>query len=333
MTNPEVSRLARKLAIYAAPFTLTLLAFVAYMYFMVPANTPAAIHHAVLEDKIHRLIVLATDTPRVIFAGDSRANANIVPKVFEEKTGLTTVNAAVNYGSLAETYDAFKENGVLGKKRLIVISESSYDINDAVFHFQDVDWQIVVHEPFGIQKLQDIWRYYYLFLNFEFDQFKRFLRAEDLRKDAFMTPAQVSEQGYLANDGHMITQGPNRVDIDRGLYENRHVDGVKLGEFLRAIRGFGASNDTIVLYMGPIAPLLRETFANSDAPLAEDHFIQVIKDSIQAYPNIHFVDVRLREFPELTDDMFADWVHLNDSGAPIFTAHMAEILRAQKFIK
>lgn len=321
-TFTEGKKLLGKILLLLLPFCVL---FILYLQ-----NTPTAteMQQGVIEDKIQRLILPSRENLPVIITGESRAELSIIPDMFTKETKLNAVNAAVGLATLPQIYDAFEHHGLLREKRLIAISVSSYEINDAVFTAKPVDMQIMEQEPFGLRKIQMFTNYYAYLAQFYFNHFKDFLRA-DIKNHSLMDEATFARKGYVPGSGVLALTAPGTKDDHDPWYVDARTDGLKKQEFLHAIDGLGKSRSTIVIFIGPIAPQWREQLKETNGPEIEENFISIIRKAIAPYPNIHLIDFRATDIPEIPNDAFADNVHLNASGASVFTHIFAKRLRSE----
>ena len=143
--------------------------------------------------------------------------------------------------------------------------------------------------------------------------------------DAIFGAGGYSEQGGAFVASPSDTDAPQYVDV--------RVGGLKQQDFLRAINGFGHTNDTVILYIGPIAPCWRTELQSTNATAVEDNFRHVVEEAIAPYPNIHFIDFSANDIPTLPNIDFSDVVHLNYTGARVFTSLLAAKLQALGVIK
>ena len=318
------AKLFKRLFILLLPF------FVLFAIYARLAQSPYDIQHHVLEDKIQRLITPDPKNPKVIFAGESRAEYSIIPNEFTRETGYTSANIAVGEGVLSEMYDSLLQAGALNQHRIIIISVSSYEINDHYFDDQPIYWSIIYQEPFGPKKMGDLVNYVSLLASSHFDDFRHFLRRDKTDR-THMSSQAFKERGYIESSASYTPS--SQTDFQNPWYTNIITDGLKQKEFVQAINGFGHTNDSIVIYNGPIAPSWRKNLQGTPGPEAEQHFAQVIESAIKPYPNEHFIDFRASDIPVLNDSDFGDTIHLNNRGAPIFTHYLVEMLRQDGILR
>jgi hypothetical protein len=293
----------------------------------VRTGLPTTVQHNLADDKIHRLLDDATVTPHIIVAGDSRAEFNVVPALIEANTHQPAVNVAVSYGTLDEMYALLDVHHELNKHRTIIVSVSSYEINDSIIDDQQTDLQVISSEPLSVRKVRDIYNYANFLALFFLDHFKRFLHGQPL-DDSRVTLQVLNDKGYVQNTGQSTELAANSYPWPA----EPRTGGVKQATFERAIRDFGGTNDTVVLYIGPFSPATRPSINAGIGSALEDSFRAAIATAIKPYPNIHFVDFSASDTPALTDKMFADPIHMNTSGAPVFTKMLITALHGQHLL-
>ncbi len=329
MKRPTVRTLWFKLALVFGPFIL--------FFISVLVRVPYATYQQqfLAEDKIQKLVLDASSTPQVIVDGDSRAQDNFIPAIFTKETGLSSVNVGAGDLMLAQAYDTLQHTGVLNHAQLIIISVSMYDINDTQGHNQFIDTTIIDNEPWGMQKIKDLITYYNSYITFYLTYTKSLMRFAHFDYQ-HMSPALVQTSGYLADTTDVLTPPHNgAAPFDPlGWYADLRLRGLRQQAFVKAIQGFGATNDTVVLYIGPVAPLGKMVNAGTKADPADVYFAQVITDAIAPYPNIHFINFEASDTSSiLPNQAFGDYVHLNESGATVFSKLLADTLKKEGIIK
>lgn len=295
-------------------------------------QTPTYAKLSLLEDKIQRLVITATTSPRIIVAGESQAEADVVPNILQKLTGLPAVNVSVGNGTLNEIYDALLRSTALSQqKKLLIIGVNSYEINDHYDDNQILFKKIIGQMPFGIEKLRYEYKYYHALALFYLNNFKNFIRL-NIRDTGHMDAATFARGGNSSNTAILQPHPLETTDPNDPWYTDIKTGGLKQEAFVTALTELGKTPHTIVIYIAPIAPSRRASLAGIDVP-TETNFIHVIRTTIAPYPNMHFFDFRSEPIPTLTDTEFMDYFHLNDKGATIFTTLLSKHLREDSIIK
>ena len=318
----DVAKLFGKIALLSLPFAF------AVAIFLANAESPIAIKQRLIQDKIERLVVSATSSPRVIIAGESRAEQGLVPDIFSEQTKLTTVSIAVADGGFAEEYDALRDLGAFDHKRIVVMGISSYELNDRMLIFlQPLDSPIIANEPWSFQKISDIATFTNGRALYYVQQFKSFYRGTS-REAGRMDETTFANKGWRF-DTEVYVPGKNNWSDEWQV----DFDAMKKEDFSRAALGFASSTDILILFTGPVAPSAKRELAYESTIDLEKNFAEHVRQIIAPYPNIYFIDFRTMEIPELTDEKCGDAEHLNAEGAGIFTAILVKTLKDKRILK
>ena len=316
-------KLLYKWLILWAPF----LALVVFVLLAVKAPSVTKVDY--LGDKIQRLVTNAPERPKIIIAGDSRAEMNVIPAQLSAALGTSSVNVGVGLGLVPEVYAALQKYGTLNHDSIILISVSSYQTDDGSLSDDDpVDWQVITSEPWSMQKINDAQSYFNNLYDYYFNRIKTFLRP-DVSDPEHMNAVIMAAQGYTEKTGLYIAQPGTPSDIDPP-YPSLRTNGVKQKAFVEALQAFGRTNDTVIIYESPYAPSIWSAPDSDNTAKVDGQFAQTIEQTIAPYPNMHFVN--FEQGTPLPDADFADPVHLNKTGAGAFTALLANTLKQEKIV-
>jgi len=327
MQTHPVWKLFCKIALVLAPFGL--------LFLFISLRTPyiTYIEQARVEDKIQQLVVRAPQAPQAIIAGDSRAEDNVIPALFTQQSGLSLANVGSGGEILSQAYEALAASKALNQHRLIIMSVSIYNIGDGMLDAVHDDPRIINKEPWGRQKIKDILSYAHAFADYYIEHFKNTLRF-DTPDNIHISTALLATGGYDAQDSTLVVPaGSTPPNPDTSWYNDARSGGLHQEEFVQSLQKLGDSNDTIVIYIGPIAPLWKESSEPANIQAADQQFAKVIEQAIAPYPNMHFIDFQDQNNPTMQNDMFADRVHLNATGAAAFTTLLVDTLRSRGIIK
>src|SRR5262245_49114786 len=98
---------------------------------MVRAERSGALRDGVFEPRLEgKLQALVTDRTRVLVAGDSRAERQIVPAAIEARTGWPSANVATTAQDLVTLRNALKRHGIPAHARILVLGASLFQVND-----------------------------------------------------------------------------------------------------------------------------------------------------------------------------------------------------------
>jgi hypothetical protein len=326
-SRTSVVKLLGKLSLLIVPFIIS------FLYLSVTVPWLTTIQQARMQDKVQKLLLDATTTPQVIIAGDSRAEDNVVPAIFSAKTGLSAANVAEGDEILSQTYNTLSDNGVLDTHRLIIISVTAYDISDTMLDNQPIDKTVFETEPWGAQKIKDMLAYYKNAADYYIVHYKNVMHFSE--GDNIHAPQTLlAAKGFSAQENVLHTS-PGQIpsNPDAWWYAKFRPNGVKQADFVHTLEAFGNTNDTVVIYIGPQAPIFKENTLGSNIQAEDKAFAAVIAQTIAPYSNMHFIDFQDQDNPTLSDEDFADRVHLNSNGAPVFTQLLVDTLKQKGIIK
>ncbi len=326
MKNSAITKLFFKLALIGLPFAVV---FILVMFF-----TPyiTELQKAKMQDKVDRLILQASTSPQVIIAGDSRAEANVMPLLFTQESGLSGVNIATGNEVLGQVYDTLDSNGLLNKHNLLIISVSLFAINDAARDYQPIDKAVVDTEPWNTRKAEDLFVYWRSYVHYYVDRFKDDLQFTSTAENVRMPDAVAQAKGYLvATDGGLI--GKTTIgDPFEPYNKDYRIGGLKEREFIKTLEQLGSTTDTVVIYLGPLAPLWKESMDETSKE-RNDYFASLIKKTVARYPNLYFINFETEDTSTtLPNEKFGDQIHLNSSGAATFTTLLVHTLQSNRIL-
>lgn len=308
---------------------LSLPALVVICIYLPRSLSPYQIQSAVLQDKIDK--IAKPQNAQLLIGGESRALHTFIPGLLTQETGLASANLAVGTGYLLQYYEVLKTNSLLNGRRIILISVSSYEINDGYSDNLPAFKKVVGADAFGIQKLLDMSAYYNQLAASYFYDFKRFMRRD--RSDPLHIDQRLIQSGGYSESTGTFDPATMGTAGDNLWYKNIRTGGAREQDFVAAIKGFAGTNDTVIIYNGPLAPSWRKQIRGTVAEEAERHFDRFVQTTIAPYPNMHYLSLALTDTPELTDADFGDITHVNATGAPVVTNYVIEWLRQQKILK
>lgn len=313
-----------KIAIFLLPFAI----FTAIRFSALQSSNRSKLY--ALEEKTTELIDATSTKPGIIIAGNSRALEGIDPAEVQALTHKRAVNIAVGFATAADTYRVLQSHGDLKGSPVIIVGIQSADANDYVTSDYPRQFDIVLHAPFGTTQL-DLWHQY---SQYEYawwlNEFRNLLKSPG---DGTAHSAETAQLGFQGGTGVYDPDTANNDGAIASWYSEVKLDGLKMQDFLSALQGFGHSSDTVVLFVGPVAPGWKQSYGHTDAPEVEQEFAHTVQQAIAPYPNIHFIDYQTQDMPTFHDADFSDYVHLNATGAEKFTKLFVSQLIADRIIK
>lgn len=279
-----------------------------------------------IEAKI-RLLPINKGEPNIIIAGDSRAERQLIPKVFEEVTGINTINIAVSNGEMVSTVNALKEH-YLNEDITVIISASSFQINDGAIHpgyislkaFQEASISEKVRlyndNTVGITKI-----YGRLIKEVVNDRFEI---NEDYDKQA------IEEKGFLGVVGEFEPFKTN-AEIESYIKKHRHYtnltnDDVRLRIFEESIAKLSKLNFKTFIILPQLSNYAKQITKNTIIEKAETQYARSVDSLANMYSNISFIDFYTHNSISLADSMYYDYYHLNKYGAAVFSKELADII-------
>ncbi len=310
---------AVKLIIFSIPFIL---------FLSIPKIWPFSLDRE-LDMKI-RTFLPKPDSVKVIIAGDSRAERSLIPKLFENRLGLNTINIAKGVGNLISLYKTFQKNGLLVDSHIVIISASIWQINDGAVSYGYISHNELIEMPFwGQIKLLKLQYPRYLF------ERMRLIWNEMIGKystrEFKVDDSRIKSRGFLAIESILNPEELSDISLDpdstkHPFYTDFNMYGYRNKVFKKALKLFNDSGSTIIVYKPPVSPAWRAYTENSFISQYQDDFSVFLKQSISKYENVHYLDLYTNQSAHLLNDHFYDIQHLNTDGASIFTNALIDSL-------
>ncbi|MEO7425499.1 MAG: hypothetical protein ABI036_09955 [Fibrobacteria bacterium] len=295
-------------------------------------------------------------SPRILITGDSRANFQLIPAVFEAGTGSSCLNVAIAAGDLITSANALARHPeLISRTKLIVISVGIYQINDgsldAGFMSEASFAELGVPDHFRIFRKRplDLLRYYR-------EAFRLYRRRE--WKGMRFECGDYWTAGYDVYPGKGFYRaervwnrqiGPDPL-LANPWYMDLRLDGIRWRQFRETLERLDQLGIPTVVFQSPYGPTWMRAPENRGAIAAERVFASELSAFAKPLKNVHFLDFfsasgadrgdssgafRLSEtvHPEsLTDSLFYDAAHLNPSGAEIFSRWFLRELQMRKLL-
>lgn len=285
------------------------------------------LHHAsdsVCNEAIEaKVVALTKPAPDVIVGGDSRAEMQVDPRIFESECQLKAVNVAVSSGDLISLYHSLRKHGLLKAPITLIVSVSLFQINDGSTDPGYISSQQVAEMSFaesvhvfgpnllGPQKMR---------LAAILGLVQRKLIAMKILREP--RRSEVDNLGYVPSFAKLdpakrfVTDPRTTAHL---WYKNLSIHGVRWRIFRQALSGLAQSDCRIVIYQPPVSDQFRRNIENSPIERGELEFSSMLRDESARYPNVTFLDYFGQNPPTLSDSDYGDVQHLNAWGAPKFT--------------
>ncbi|MEO7177108.1 MAG: hypothetical protein ABIV51_14350 [Saprospiraceae bacterium] len=316
-----MKRFAIQLLKFAIPFVLLFSLFL--------SDFPVLNYEILNSELEEKIISLKIDTSRlnIIIAGDSRAERQLMPAIFNTNTGLSTINIATTGCDLVTVVSAIKKKYADSAKLCFIISASSWQVNDGA-----IDHGYLSLNCF--QKLSKIGKFIlykkYLseLLGMQVQLFKEFVHSvvgnrNCLRIDSNAYP----ELGFIGIEGRFKVQDKSSLNTllsNHSWYKNNSNSGFRWAIFQNSLKELEKINAPCIIYQPPVSSYWKSNTENSFIDIAEMDYSRKVTMEIQKYKNIVFFDFYSNDIRELDDSMYYDYQHLNRQGAEIFSGFLAK---------
>jgi len=285
-----------------------------------------------IESKIASLKLRENDI-NIIITGDSRAERQLIPRFFLNKTGYHTINVAVPSLDLVTLLYAIKKH-YKDSRNIFIVSVSSWQINDGAIdigYLSDKCFQkMSLLERLHIfsKNLQD--------LNAMHKRLAKYFFAYFFKSDILLPKIDdeiISENGFNGKTGN-IDFKTDDIEISKYLinhpwYKRLSNNGIRSKIFEQAFRELGKIDSHFIIYTPPASPYWKKIIKNTSIEKSELYFAQKLEKMALEFNNIDFYDFYTTEIPELNDSMYYDPQHLNKDGASLFSSYLANLLNAR----
>ncbi len=196
---------------------------------------------------------------KIIVAGDSRAERQIIPDVLSDSLNLPAINIGVSAGDLVSLNAAIEKYYKTKEKHIFIISTSSWQINDGAIDpgymslksYQQLS--LLEKSDLYSQNIGEMMRMELRIL--------KYTMLNVLRRSSF-TPSYSSDiidmKGYLQVDGLISTEESDSTIYnqlrDHPFYKNADLDGIRWSLFENTIKKLAGSNHLFILIQPPVAP-------------------------------------------------------------------------------
>lgn len=254
--------------------------------------------------------------PDILIGGDSRAERQVIPSIISSHANLEAANIASSGCDFITLYNALKHYGLLSQKRVLIVSISLFQVNDGAIHEGCLSTASLLNIPFS----EKVWLYRSDLNSLMLGLIRAFQSNHRLESKTAIT--HIDEKGFGGVEG--VLQLPlSPPHKDHPWYKNFSF-GIKWRLFERTLKAFGSSALTVYIYLPPVSPAWMSLTEGSSIDKKQREFGEMLKRAAQPYPNIRILD--FYSFPDarLNNKMYTDAVHLNRTGAEIFTQMLLE---------
>ncbi len=311
-----------------------LFCFPIFVFMSIPDLTKY-IMDADLEAKINTFLPGENEV-ELIIAGDSRAERQLIPSLFEAELGIETVNIAKDVGDVLSLVYADKKYTFADSSKVFVMCLSSLLTNDGAyknwFMSQASITEIGLAKQLWLFKLDYIENWYHrmglIWNDLINDKTGIKLPREDIR---------VQNGGFLSVDKQLDIVGFFNNDLNPKTtehlwYRKPNNSGIRRAVFEESVKQFSKTGAKIVLVQSPVAPLWRNFVDDNYMHKLELDHSKLLIELASQYDNVWTIDFYTKQPKIFTNDLFYNATHLNSTGAGIFTEAVIDSLHLKAII-
>lgn len=314
--------LSLKVLALLAPFVaLSVPAFVQTIGMMVQAERSVTLRDGVFDVSLDgKWQALVTDETRVIVAGDSRAERQVMPSVIAARTGWRTANVATSAQDLVTLSNALKRHHPPAAARVLIVSVSMFQINDGAIDggylstaslLNMTTWE---RARIYADRLGSPWSP----LAFQFVD----------GPAAVVAPALLRQRGFVGSDKRLLLPLSKMLLNEHPWYRKISLHGARWRIFRHSLAQVAASGLRVYLFQPPVSPAWRAYTAGTFVDTAEREFAGMLRAETAGYVNVRFLDFYSAPDPRLGNGAYYDIQHLNVTGASAFTAMLIDRIDA-----
>ena len=304
-------------------FIIKLLIFLSpVLVFMELPRFTKYIMDADLEAKINTFLPTNNNVD-IIIAGDSRAERQLIPNIFDNKTGKKTVNVAKDVGDVISLLYADDKYHFVDSNKVFVVCVSSLITNDGSYK----NWFMSQASITEIGLLRSIllfgtdypenWyhRMGLIWGDLVNDKRGQTLSVKDIR---------FATEGYYPVNNYLDIEKLLEIDLspqstEHLWYRKPNNNGIRKKVFVESIKEFSKTKSKIILIQSPMAPTWRAMVKDGFMHKMELDFCDLLDEIDSQYDNILVIDFYKQQPTIFTDELFYNATHLNNNGAQIFT--------------
>jgi hypothetical protein len=274
-----------------------------------------------IDSKIFKLPVNTSNN--IIIAGDSRAERQLIPRIFKSTTGINSVNIAVSAGDLASTVPALT---AFSDSNIFIISASSWQINDG-----SIDYGYLSNKCFQqftlLEKIKTFRYEINGLIEMYSDLFKStFNRFKDDQDKHYYNEKIIQEYGFFGIEDTLKIDTSNITNhlSSHAWYKKINSHGSRWRIFLESFEQLDYRNSLVIIYQPPVSPIWKEKTKNTLIGHFEKEYSKRLDSLCNKSDNIVFYDFYSQDITLLNNAKYYDYQHLNRNGAEIFSEIFSE---------
>ncbi|MCJ7801626.1 MAG: hypothetical protein MUP82_04635, partial [Candidatus Marinimicrobia bacterium] len=262
--------------------------------FFVILNIPKITHYIFKDEIKAKINMFVTDfnEPMIIIGGDSRAERQIIPKIIEERFGISTINIGVSAGDIGSYYNALYEYDLINKDVLGIISVSSIEINDNVVGKWGIPHAYVTY----ISLFDNIKLFGWGFPSMMLERFRLIFEEIFTNRLNYVlndSDSRIETKGFLGISGDITRWEFDEINLKAdtlkvGWYLNSNHNGACKRTFNKIIKKIASSDMNIVLIQPPVSPSWYQYTSGTFIDSIELDHSKYLKYIASKYDNISF---------------------------------------------
>lgn len=301
------------------------------LIFMAIPRFTKFIMDADLEAKINTFLPEGNDV-EIVIAGDSRAERQLIPNIFENETKKKTVNIAKDIADVKSLLYSNNKYNFTDSNKIFVIGVSSLLINDGSYR----NWFMSQASMTEIGLLKRILLFkgdypenWYHRMGLIWDD----LISEKRGKELYSNDIRLNNKGYYPIDKYIEIDKMYEIDLcpkttEHLWYREPNNNGIRRKVFEKSIEQLSKTEANIVLIQSPMAPTWRDIVDERFMHQMERDFSILLNEIENQYDNVWIIDFYLEQSELFTDELFYNATHLNKKGAEVFTMAVIDSIKS-----
>jgi hypothetical protein len=265
-----------------------------------------------------------TDQPRIMIAGDSRAQLGLDDHRLSERLGLRrgqVVNLSVPCGDSTMFLAAYREfGGRFAPKPIVLFGASFFSVNDGSSKtiMDELLWSLPLRERAKIVRPVEAISDVFLPEKFLWLRLTAPVRERFPTRVAMYNPP-IPAFMNMRNSAAAMLNPKNIKKIKETWFNRPNIDGVRWAKFVRNMRFLREEGVQLVVVDQPVHPRFLREIANTPVASIERRFHEKLANLCAELrvPLLHYEIADLGNAD--LDAIFMDLTHFNEAGAAVMT--------------
>ena len=288
-----------------------------------------------LEGKINSFLPEENNI-ELIIAGDSRAERQLIPALFEAEFEKPSVNIAKDVGDIISLLYANEKYNFMDSTKTFVMCISSLVTNNGVYK----NWfmsQASITEMGLIKRIlffkgdyPENWyhRMGIIWKNIQINLHGISLDDDDVR---------LNNSGHLPIDKKFNIEKLLEIDLNEETtehlwYRKPNNNGIKRQLFEESVKQLAETGAKIVFIQAPMSPTWRELTGNNFMHKLEADHSTLLKSLASQYDNVWSIDYYTDQPEIFTDEIFYNATHMHATGAQLFTKTVIDSMKVKSIL-